>query len=95
MSETKKAQKNILADSVQEDASFVANPYTFLLILFLIIITLLLATPKIYLANEIYYNSKELQKLKIQAQSLQEEQIILERKIEKMKFQNSVIHTMF
>jgi membrane protein implicated in regulation of membrane protease activity len=88
-------EKSVIADAAKEDASLVVNLYTFLSVVFLIVTFLLLSVPKVYLANEIYYKSKELQKLKIQAQALQEERILLERKIEKMKFQNSVIHTMF
>lgn len=89
------SDKTLIADAAKEDVSFDVNLYSFLVVLFLIIAFLLLTIPKVYLANEIYYKSKEVQKLRIQAQALQEERILLERKIEKMKFQNSVIHTMF
>lgn len=95
MSKTQKLDKNLLADAAKEDASSIINIYTFLLIIALMVIFLLLTIPKVYLANEIYYESKELQTLRVQAQSLEEERILLERKIENMKFQNSVIHTMF
>ena len=87
--------KSKLADLASEDASSVINIYTFLIILFSIVLFLLLTLPKIYLANEIYYKSQELQALRVQAQSLDEERVLLERKIENMKFTNSVIHTMF
>ena len=87
--------KNILADAVKEDAASVINIYTYFIIIFSIVLFLLLTVPKVYLANEIYYKSQDIQKLRVQVQSLEEEKIVLERKIESMKFQNSVIYTMF
>jgi len=92
---SQKSDRNLLADAAKEDASSVINIYTFLLIISMMVVFLLLTIPKIYLANQIYYESKEVQKLRIQAQALEEEQILLKRKIEHMKFENSVIYTMF
>ncbi|MGM0622503.1 MAG: hypothetical protein ACQESH_00635 [Campylobacterota bacterium] len=87
--------KNILADAAREDATSVINIFTFFIIIFSIVLFLILFVPKVYLANEIYYKSQDIQKLRVQVQSLEEEKIVLERKIESMKFQNSVIYTMF
>ncbi len=88
-------EKQLLADSVKEDAKSVLNIYGFLIVIFSIIIVLLIAVPKVYLANQIYYDSKEIQRLRVQVEALKEERILLKRKIEAMKFKNSVIYTMF
>ncbi len=88
-------EKKMVADLAREDGKSLINFSHFLIVFFSVVLVLLLSVPKIYLANEIYYTSKKLHKLRVQTQSLKQEHILLQRKIEHMKFKNSVIYTMF
>jgi hypothetical protein len=63
-------------------------------ILLLIIITSLLLI-KVYVANELYYTSRNIQKLSIQINALKEERNILKLKIEKLKYKNTIIDPLF
>ncbi len=51
--------------------------------------------PKIYLKNEIYYNSRDISKLYNEYNILKEENIMLKRKLEYLKFKNQVLDTIF
>ncbi len=53
------------------------------------IITILLML-KIYIANEIYYTSRDIQKLSMKINALKEERNILKLKIEKLKYKNTI-----
>ncbi len=64
--------------------------YAFLLI---VITSLLLI--KVYVTNELYYTSRNIQKLSIQINALKEERNILKLKIEKLKYKNTIIDPLF
>ena len=62
----------------------------------LVIITILsLMLAKVYVANELYYTSRNIQKLSIQINALKEERNILKLKIEKLKYKNTIIDPLF
>ncbi|NOQ31879.1 MAG: hypothetical protein GQ570_12220 [Helicobacteraceae bacterium] len=63
--------------------------------LFVIAIFLGLLFPKIYLQSQIYYSSRDIAVMKREHNSLQEEQKILKAKVEKIKFKNQVLDTIF
>ncbi len=63
-----------------------------MLILFTILILIL---PKIYLKNEIYYNSRDISKLYNEYSILKEENRVLKQKLEYLKFKNQVLDTIF
>lgn len=61
-----------------------------LVVLGTLILTLILFFPKIFLANNIYYVSKDINKLYAHYISLKEENKFLAQQLEDMKFKNQV-----
>lgn len=61
------------------------------LILFLI---LAVALPKIYIANEIYYTSRDIAELRNKLNVLLEENKELKSKLEKIRYKNQIIDNM-
>lgn len=64
-------------------------------ILSLLIGATLLLVIKVYVANEIYYTSRDIQKLSQQINALKEERNILKLKIEKLKYKNTIVDPLF
>ena len=60
----------------------------------LLIIALFLYFPKIYLRSNIYYTSKDINRLYAHYISLQEENIFLSQQLEDMKFKNQIIDSL-
>ena len=58
-------------------------------------IALILSLIKIYLSNQIYYESKKVNKIQREVQALKAEKIILQQNIELLKFQYKVADTIF
>ncbi len=63
-------------------------------VLIALVIMLVLYVPKIYLRNNIYYISKDLNKLYAHHISLQEENKFLIQQLEDMKFKNQIIDSL-
>ena len=71
------------------------NSINSLLIVFILLLTaLLLFFPKIYFRNNIYYISKDINKLYAHYISLQEENKFLAQQLEDMKFKNQIIDSL-
>lgn len=64
---------------------------TFLLITFI----LLILFPKVYFQNKIYYKSRDIAVLKREYKTLAEENELIKMKVEKMRFKNQVLDSMF
>jgi cell division protein FtsL len=62
-----------------------------LLVLGIFIVAVLLFAPKIYIQNNIYYESRELNRLYNQYISLKEENINLKQQLEAKKYQNQIL----
>lgn len=60
----------------------------------LLIIALFLYFPKIYLRSNIYYVSKDINRLYAHYVSLQEENIFLSQQLEDMKFKNQIMDSL-
>jgi cell division protein FtsL len=60
-----------------------------------ITIVLILAMIKIYLSNQIYYESKKVNKMQQEVETLKAEKIILQQSVEALKFKNRVTDTIF
>jgi len=60
----------------------------------LLAIALLLYIPKIYLTNNIYYVSKDVNKLYAHYISLKEENRFLAQQLEDMKFKNQIVDSL-
>jgi len=58
-------------------------------------IVLILALSKVYLSNQIYKESKEVNNIQRRVDALKAEQSILEQKVEKLKFKTKVEDTIF
>lgn len=71
------------------------NSQNSLIIVFAILFfALCLYFPKIYLRNNIYYTSKDINKLYAHYISLQEENTFLSQQLEDMKFKNQIIDSL-
>ncbi|HSR74401.1 MAG TPA: hypothetical protein VLL31_06120 [Sulfurovum sp.] len=58
-------------------------------------ITLILTMIKIYLSNQIYYESKVVNKMQSEVSVLKAEKRMLEQSVEALKFKNRVTDTIF
>ena len=58
--------------------------------IFSISLVLILTLPKIYLSNQIYYESREIAHYRNIAQTLREEQTIILHKLEAIKYQDNI-----
>ena len=67
------------------------TPFKSLLLVFVVlIVALILFVPKIYFRNNIYYISKDINKLYSHYISLKEENIFLQQQLEDAKFKNQI-----
>jgi cell division protein FtsB len=71
------------------DGKFLLN--FFLIITFVFVVLF----PKMFLQHEIYYKSREIEKLKREYDSLREENEIINAKVESLKYKNQVANTIF
>jgi len=58
-------------------------------------IVLILSMLKIYLSNQIYYESKKVNKIQREVEALKAENTILKQNVEALKFKNTVTDTIF
>ncbi len=58
-------------------------------------IVLILTMIKIYLSNQIYYESKKVNKMQREVSALKSEKVILQQSVEALKFKNRVTDTIF
>jgi cell division protein FtsL len=58
-------------------------------------IILILTMVKIYLSNQIYYESKNVNKIQREVEALEAENMILKQNVETLKFKNRVTDTIF
>jgi len=63
--------------------------------IFIMIIIAILAMFKVYLANETYYTSRDIQKISSKISALKEEKNIIQLKIEKLKYKNTITDPLF
>jgi len=64
-------------------------------ILMAMAIVLILTSIKIYLSNQIYYESKIVNKKAREVAALKAEKVLLEQNVEALKFKNRVTDTIF
>lgn len=94
---SKTNDKNQLLDQIDEEIKREKNlDFKLLITVFLtILVGLLVILPKIYIKNEIYYTSREINKLSSEYSVLLEENRFLSQKVEHIKFKNQVLDTIF
>jgi len=68
---------------------------TFSLTMIVMIIVVILASIKIYISNQIYYESRNINKLEARVIALRQEKKTLQTKLEKLKFEIEVVDTIF
>ena len=73
---------------------FLTPKSTFIIIFSSMFIILALLVPKIYLRNNIYYISKDINKLQSHNISLKEENRILAQQLENMKYKNQIMDSL-
>jgi cell division protein FtsL len=56
---------------------------------------LLLAFPKVFLHSSIYYKSRDISSLEREYKSLKEENKIISNEVERKKFKNQILDTLF
>ncbi len=66
-----------------------------MIILISVSIVLILTTIKIWLSNQIYYESKKVNKIEREVSALKAEKVLLQQNIEALKFKNRVTDTIF
>jgi len=65
------------------------------LIVFILIIVTMFLLFKVYLSNNIYLISRDIQKISSKIEALKEEQNILKLKVEKLNYKNSIADPLF
>jgi cell division protein FtsL len=68
---------------------------SYIVMVLLLFIVLLLAFPKVYLNNTIYYKSKEIALLEKEHEILKQENLKLQENVEKLKFKNRILDSLF
>jgi len=53
------------------------------------------AFPKVYIAQQIYYKSRDIAKLKREYDTLKEENKLISASVESIKFKNQILDTLF
>jgi hypothetical protein len=53
------------------------------------------AFPKIYITEQIYFKSRDIAKLKIEYDTLKEENKLISASVESIKFKNQILDTLF
>ena len=67
----------------------------FVYIIFILIFLAMSAFPKIYIQQQIYFKSREISKLKVEYDTLKEENKIISASVESIKFKNQILDTLF
>jgi cell division protein FtsL len=71
------------------------NTKYYFFILLVITLVSMFAFPKIYIQQQIYFKSRDIAKLKSEYDTLKEENKIINASVEKIKFKNQILDTLF
>ena len=67
----------------------------FLYMLLVLTFIAMFAFPKIYITEQIYFKSRDIAKLKVEYDTLKEENKLISASVESIKFKNQVLDTLF
>jgi len=89
--------KNQLLDQYDAEQKVEKNlDFRFLLLVYMVImVAFLLILPKIYIKNEIYYTSRDINKLYGEYSILKEENRVLKQNLESIRFKNQILDTIY
>ena len=90
---TKQSEKEELLDSL--DTTFIPKHKLdagyFLYLSLVLMLIMMFAFPKVYIAQQIYYKSRDISKLKHEYDTLKEENQIISASVEEIKFKNQIL----
>ncbi|ACZ12441.1 hypothetical protein [Sulfurospirillum deleyianum] len=89
--------KNELLEQYDAEQKIEKNlDFRFLLLIYLVMgVGFLVILPKIYIKNQIYYMSRDINKLYGEYSILKEENRILKQNLENMRFKNQILDTIY
>lgn len=89
--------KNQLLEQYDAEQKIEKNiDFRFLLLVYMVImVAFLLILPKIYIKNEIYYTSRDINKLYGEYSILKEENRVLKQNLESIRFKNQILDTIY
>ena len=67
----------------------------FLYMLLILTFIAMFAFPKIYITEQIYFKSRDIAKLKVEYDTLKEENKLISASVESIKFKNQILDTLF
>lgn len=67
----------------------------FAYVLLMMTLVFMVAFPKIYIQQQIYFKSREIAKLKSEYDTLKEENRLISSSVESIKFKNQILDTLF
>lgn len=67
----------------------------FMYIILIISFVSIFLFPKIYIQQQIYFKSRDISKLKVEYDTLKEENKIISASVESIKFKNQILDTLF
>jgi len=67
----------------------------FLYMLLVLSFIAMFAFPKIYITQQIYFKSRDIAKLKVEYDTLKEENKLISASVESIKFKNQILDTLF
>ena len=67
----------------------------FLYMLLVLTFIAMFAFPKIYITEQIYFKSRDIAKLKVEYDTLKEENKLISASVESIKFKNQILDTLF
>jgi len=67
----------------------------FLYMILTLLFIAMFAFPKIYITQQIYFKSREIAKLKVEYETLKEENKLISASVESIKFKNQILDTLF
>ena len=67
----------------------------FLYMMLVLMFIAMFAFPKIYITQQIYFKSRDIAKLKVEYDTLKEENKLINASVESIKFKNQILDTLF
>ena len=89
--------KNELLDQYDAEQKVEKNlDFRFLLLVYMVMfVAFMLILPKIYIKNQIYYMSRDINKLYGEYSILKEENRVLKQNLENIRFKNQILDTIY